>query len=325
MFTRQLVFVVFGFFVMYLISFVDWRVFRDNPLFILVFYLGSVLLLLGLFEFGEEARGVYRWYSVGPVFIDPAEITKLVLIILFAKYFSTRHAEMYRVSHILLSVFYVLIPALLIFRQPDLGSALIIVIMWFGMLLLSGIKLKHFALLCLAGVLIISSGWMFFMEDYQRDRVLSFVEPDLDPRGIGWGQNQARIAVGNGGLLGEGLGSGSQTQYGFLPESHTDYIFAAIAEEMGFLGVLVLLSLFLVLLWRCIVIVLSSKTNFPRLLVSGFAIIIFVQVFINVGMNLGIMPIVGTPLPLVSYGGSSLLFVFAGLGLVHSIRFDKNK
>lgn len=320
LFFRQLIFIILGLFVMYLVSFFDWRVFRDNPYFVLIFYFFSVTLLLGLFFFAPAVRDVYRWYVVGPVMVDPAEIAKLALIILLAKFFSTRYIEMYRVSHIILSGVYAAIPAFLIFRQPDLGSSLILVIMWMGMLLISGVRLRHFAILCLAGLMVFSFGWSFFLQDYQKDRVISFLQPDFDPQGIGWGQSQAKIAVGNGGILGEGFRSGSQTQYGFLPEPHTDYIFAAIAEEFGFLGISALLGFFALFLWRVVLIILRSKTNFPRLFASGFLIVVFVQVFVNIGMNLGIMPIVGTPLPLVSYGGSSLLFVFVGIGILQNIR-----
>ncbi len=320
LFFRQTIFVCIGFVIMYTVSLIDWRVFRDGPYFILTLYFASVALLAGLFFFAPAIRDVRRWYSVGPILVDPAELAKIVIIILLAKYFSSRHREMYKVSHLLLSGIYVLIPAVLVFFQPDLGSALILVSVWVGILLISGIKLRHFAILCLVGALTFSLGWSFFLKDYQKDRVISFVQPQLDPQGIGWGQSQAKIAVGNGGLFGQGLGSGSQTQYGFLPEPQTDFIFAAIAEEMGFAGVTVLILAFTVFLWRLLSVVFSSKTNFPRLFASGFIIIIVVQSFINIGMNLGIMPIIGTPLPLVSYGGSNLVFVFAGLGMIENMR-----
>ena len=320
LFVRQLVFVFLGVIVMYLVSFFDWRVFRDNPYFVLIFYFFSVTLLLGLFFFAPVIRDVRRWYSVGPILVDPGEIAKLALIILLAKYFSTRYVEMYKVSHIILSGVYTAIPVLLIFRQPDLGSALVLVIVWISMLLISGIKLRHFAIICLIGVITFSFGWSFFLQDYQKDRVISFIQPDFDPQGIGWGQAQAKIAVGSGGLLGEGFRSGSQTQYGFLPVPHTDYIFAAIAEEFGLLGISLLLGFFAIFFWRIILIIFNSRTNFPRLFASGFLIVIFTQVFINIGMNVGIMPIVGTPLPLVSYGGSNILFIFAGIGILQNIR-----
>ncbi len=319
LFFRQAGFVLFGLILMIVLSCVDWRVFRENSYLVLGLYFLSVLLLLGLFFFAPEIRGVRRWYEMGPLLLNPAEFLKITLIILLAKYFSTRHVEMYKASHIFLSGLYVLLPAFLIFRQPDLGTALILVIAWVGILLISGIKLRHFLILCLLGTVVVGTGWHFFLEDYQKDRVIAFMEPDLDPLGIGWGQRQAQIAIGSGGIWGKGLGEGTQTQYGFFPEAHTDYIFSAIAEELGLLGVLFLLSSFVLFFWRIAVIVLKAQSNFPRFFALGISILIFVQVFINVGMNLGLMPIIGTPLPFVSYGGSSIVFNFLGLGILQSI------
>jgi len=319
---RQAGFIGVGIVLMFLISFIDWRVFKENSYLVLFLYFLSLLSLYGLFFFAPVIRNVRRWYEIGPFLLDPAEIFKIIIVILLAKFFSTRHVEMYKISHIILSGLYVFVPALLIFRQPDLGSALVLILMWVGVLIISGIKMRHFAIIFFIGLALIGAGWMFFLEDYQKERVVAFVEPELDPQGIGWGQTQAQIAVGSGGFLGKGIGSGTQTQYGFLPEPQTDFIFAAIAEELGFIGVAVLLGAFTVFLWRMIIVMLRSGTNFPRLFVSGFIILIFTQSFINIGMNLGILPIIGTPLPLVSYGGSNLLFVFMGLGILQSIRRD---
>ncbi len=305
---------------MIVVSFIDWRAFRENSYIILVMYFLSLFSLAGLLVFAPAIRGVQRWYKIGDISFDPEEVLKIVLIILLAKYFSTRHVEMYKISHIILSGIYVAIPAFLIFRQPDLGSATILVIMWIGILLISGIKLKHFLMLLFAGLVVFSLGWTFFLKDYQKDRAIAFINPQLDPQGIGWGQAQAKIAVGSGGLFGTGLGRGTQTQYGFLPEPETDFIFSAISEEMGFVGSGTLIILYALFLWRILIIILHSKTNFPRLFASGFVILVLTQASINIGMNLGLFPIIGTPLPLVSYGGSNLLFVFLGLGILQSIR-----
>lgn len=320
LFSRQLIFIIIGVILMFFVSFIDWRAFRENPYLILIMYFFSIFSLYGLLVFAPAIRGVQRWYRIGDFLFDPKEIFKIVIIILLAKYFSTRHVEMYKISHIILSGVYVFIPALLIFLQPDLGSAMILVIMWIGVLLISGIKLKHFLIIIFIGLLALSLGWMFFLKDYQKDRAVAFINPQLDPQGIGWGQAQAKIAVGSGGLFGKGIGNGTQTQYGFLPEPETDYIFSAISEEMGFVGAGTLIILYALFLWRIMIIVLHSKTNFPRLFASGFIIFVLTQAFINIGMNLGLLPIIGTPLPLVSYGGSNLLFIFLGLGILQSIR-----
>ena len=318
-FKKQIIFFGIGFFLMLILSFFDWRSLRENPYLILILYLLCLVGLFGLFFLAPEIRGVKAWYKLGPISIDPIELTKIVLIILLAKYFSMRHIEMYRVRHILLSGFYILIPASLIFLQPDLGSVIILFALWIGVLIISGIKLRHFLILVFCLLLIFILSWTFLLKDYQKERVLGFIYP-IDPLGISWSQNQAKIAIGSGGLFGQGLFQGSQAQYGFLPEPQTDFIFSVIAEETGLLGVTILLFLFSILIWRILKIAISSQTNFPRLFASGFAILLISQIFIHIGMNLGILPIIGISLPLISYGGSSLIATFIGLGILQSIK-----
>ena len=320
-FKKQIIFFGIGFFLMLELSFFDWRALRDNPYLILILYFFCLVALLSLFFFAPEIRGVKSWYKIGGLTIDPIEFTKLVLIILLAKYFSTRHVEMYQIRHILLSGFYFLIPAILVFFQPDLGQVIILILLWSGILIISGISFKRFLILVFCFLLIFILAWNFALKDYQKVRVLSFIQPQLaDPLAIGWSQNQAKIAIGSGGVFGQGIGSGSQTQYGFLPEPQTDFIFAAIAEETGLIGVSVLFFLFSILIWRISKIVLSAQTNFPRLFASGFVILLISQIFIHIGMNIGILPIIGISLPLISYGGSSLIATFIELGILQSIK-----
>ena len=319
-FLKQIIFLGVGIILMLVLSFFDWRGFRENPYFILVLYFICLLFLLGLFLFVPEIRGVKSWYKIGPVSFDPIAITTVVLAILLAKYFSMRHIEMYRLSHIFLSGFYVLLPVILIFFQPDLGSVLILIALWLGVLIISGIKLRHFLILALCGLLILALSWSFLLRDYQKERIKSFLRPQVEPLGINWSQAQSKIAIGSGGIFGQGLGQGPQTQYGFLSEPHTDFIFANIAEEFGLIGVSILIFLFIVLIWRIMKIAISAKSNFPRLFASGIAIILFSQIFIHIGMNLGILPVIGISLPLVSYGGSNLIAIFIGLGILQSIR-----
>ncbi len=321
-FEKQVIFLSIGFFLMLLISFFNFRALRNNPYLILVLYFLCLLGLAGLF-FVPEIRGVKSWYKLGPVSIDPIEFTKIVLVILLAKYFSMRHVEMYRLRHIILSGIYILIPCLLIFFQPDLGSVLILISLWVVILVISGIKIRHFLILCLVMSLISILAWSFLL-NYQKQRILSFVNPQLEPLGASWSREQARVAIGSGGVLGKGFGQGSQTQYGFLSEPQTDFIFASIAEETGMLGVSILLFLFSVFIWRIIRIAIFSKTNFSRLFASGLAALLISQIFINIGMNLGILPIIGISLPLVSYGGSGLITVFIGLGILQSINRVSN-
>jgi len=319
-FKKQIIFFIIGIVLMVAVSFFDWREFRENPYFILALYFLCILSLLGLFFFASEIRGVRSWYKIGPVSFNPVEFTKVVLIILLAKYFSMRHVEMYRLKHILLSGFYILLPVILIFLQPDLGSVIILIILWIGVLIISGIKLRHFLILVFCGLLILVLSWSFLLRNYQKERIMSFFAPQVEPLGIGWNQAQAKIAIGSGGIFGQGIGKGSQTRYGFLPEPHTDFIFAAIAEETGLMGISVMLLLFIILIWRVMKIAIISQSNFPRLFASGLAIILFSQIFIHIGMNLGILPVIGIPLPLVSYGGSGLIATCIGLGILQSIR-----
>lgn len=319
-FQKQLIFLGVGLFLMFLFSFVDYRFFKNDPHLILILYFLCILALVGLFFLAPEIRGVKSWYKIGPISLDPSEFTRLVLILFLAQYFSSRHIELYRIGHVVLSGLYILLPAVLISLQPNLGSALILIILWLSILIISGIKLKPFFLLCLCGLLVVGLAWSFWLKDYQKERILSFINPQLDPRGASWSQIQARIAIGSGGILGKGFGSGSQTQYGFLPEPQTDFIFSAIAEEFGLLGISIIFLLFSILFWRIIKTALIVQSNFARLFASGFSILLAIQVFINIGMNLSLLPVIGIPLPLISYGGSSLVTVLVGLGMIQSIR-----
>ncbi len=319
-FKKQVVFLLIGIFLMFILSFSDWRSLRENPYLILTLYFICIVLLIGLFFLASPVRGVKGWYQMGSFSINPIEFTKIVLVILLAKYFSMRHVEMYRLRHILLSGFYVLLPSTLIFFQPEFGSIIILILLWIGVLVISGIKLRHFLILLLCGILIFVIGWSYLLKDYQKERTISFFTPRIDPLGASWSQNQAEIAIGSGGIWGQGFRKGSQTQYSFLPEPHTDFVFAAIAEEFGLVGISIIFILFIILIWRIMKIAISAKSNFPRLFASGFTFILVSQIFINIGMNLRILPVIGIPLPLISYGGSNLIAIFIGLGILQSIK-----
>ena len=322
-FKKQIIFLLVGLLIMFVISFFDYGIFKNNPYLILIFYFFLLLLLAGALFFAPEIRGAKAWFKFGKISLQPIEFVKIALIVLFAKYFSMRHIEMYKLSHILLSGFYLILPVILVFFQSDLGSALILVLIWLGILIVSGIKLRHFLLLSLCFLLILISGWNFLLKDYQKARLTSFfVNPD--PLGTSWSQKQAKIAIGSGGFLGKGLKKGSQVQFMFLPEPQTDFIFAAIGEEMGFLTISFLFLLFFIILFKAIKICQSSKFNFPKLLVSGITTLWMAQIFVNIGMNIGISPIIGIPLPFVSYGGSALICNYFLLGLLLNVNI-KNK
>ncbi|KKP32950.1 MAG: rod shape-determining protein RodA [Candidatus Staskawiczbacteria bacterium RIFOXYB2_FULL_32_9] len=317
--TKQIIFFAVGFFLMILISFLDYRIFRNNSYLILSFYFICLVLLAGLHFFAPDIRGTRGWYKIGGLSLDPIEPTKIILLILLAKYFSMRHVEMYKFRHIIFSGLYVFLPALLIFIKPDLGGVMVLVLMWAGILSVSGIKLKHFLILFLIFILASGLAWQFLLKDYQRDRVLSFVFP-YDPLGGSWSQNQTKIAIGSGMIFGQGLGNGSQVQYGFLPEPHTDFIFSVIAEEWGIIGVIILFLLYLNVVWRILKISIESQSNFARLFCVGFVLMLIIQFTVNIGMNIGVFPVVGIYLPFISYGGSGLIANFISLGIVQSIK-----
>ncbi len=318
-FEKQVIFFVVGFLLMFLFSLSDYRTFRNNSYLILVFYGICLLLLAGLQFFAPVIRGTRGWYKIGLLSLDPIEPTKIVLIILLAKYFSMRHVEIYKFRHIIFSGLYVFFPAILVFIKPDLGGVMVLILAWLGILLISGIKTNHFLIILLCFILVATFAWQFMLEDYQKDRIISFIFP-YDILGGSWSQNQSKIAIGAGQIFGQGLARGSQVQYGFLPEPHTDFIFSVIAEEWGLVGVTILFLAYGFLIWRILKIAIDSKSNFPRLFATGFAIILIAHFFINVGMNLSMLPVVGIYLPFVSYGGSGLIGCFIGLGILQSIK-----
>ena len=243
-FYKQLFFLFLGIILMFLMSMYDNRKLRENSFSILFFYFLCLVLLIGLFFFAPEIRGIKSWYRLGSFSFDPIEPTKLALILILAKYFSKRHIELYNLKHIIASGLYVAIPAVLVFFQPEFGSVIILLSIWLGILLVSGIRIREFVVLLLIFLLIFGLTWNFLLKDYQKERVFSFITPQADPLGQGWSQAQAKISIGSGGLFGQGLGNGSQTQYGFLPEAQTDFIFSAIAEETGFIGIISFFSYF---------------------------------------------------------------------------------
>ena len=321
-FQKQIVFFGVGLLLMVVVSFFDYRIFKNNPYLILIFYGICILLLAGLYFFAPLTRGTRGWYKVGILSLDPIEPAKIVLIILLAKYFSMRHVEMYKFKHIIYSGLYVLIPAILVFLKPDLGGTTVLLCVWLGILLVSGIKLRHFLILSLCFAMMAGVAWGFFLKDYQKERITSFLMP-YDYLGASWSQNQTKISVGSGQIFGEGLAKGSQVQYGFLPEPHTDFIFSVIAEEWGLVGILALFTTYGFLVWRVLKIAVNSKSNFPRLFATGFAVILIAQFFINIGMNLSLLPVLGLYLPFISYGGSGLIGNFISLGILQSIKMSR--
>ena len=318
-FTKQIIWIVISVTVFFILSTFDYRFLKKTGVVVVIFLL-SILLLLTLFIVGHVSRGAQSWFHVGGVSFEPADPIKLVTIILLAKYFSKRHIEIANIRHIILSGAYVFIVCLLIFLQPDIGSALIIFSIWLGMILVSGISKKHILAVCVIGLVASVVLWTYFLHDFQKKRILNFVHPLSDIQGSGYNAYQATIAVGSGRVIGKGIGYGTQSKLNFLPEYQTDFIFSAYAEEWGFLGVVLLFILMGILLWRIIRNAYYGASNFEILFGCGIAIMFFSHFLINAGMNIGIMPVTGITFPFMSYGGTSLLTSFAGLGILMGMR-----
>lgn len=322
-FYKQSAFIIAGFFLMILFAFFDYRLFRNHPRLLIVLYILSVLLLAAVLIFGARIRGAVSWFRIGPFNFEPVELTKLIMILILAQYFSLRHIELYRIRHIIVSGIYIAIPTALIFFQPDLGSAMVLIFLWLGIMIIAGIKLRHLIILFLIGMIIFGIAWLGLLKPYQKERIVSFINPYFDPLGSGYHRIQSVIAIGAGQFWGRGLGHGSQSQLNFLPEQHTDFIFASIAEEWGFVGVCLIFIFYFLFFWRIIKIALGATNNFARLFCIGTAIVFLFQVFVNIGMNLGLLPIAGISLPFVSYGGSNLIISFITLGIIQSITVRK--
>ncbi|MBI2454168.1 MAG: rod shape-determining protein RodA [Parcubacteria group bacterium] len=320
LFWRQLALGAAGLVLVACLSFFDWRILKENSFVVIGLYVAGILLLFVLLVVGREVRGVISWFKLGAFNFEPVELVKIILAVVLAKYFSTRYIELYRWKNIIISALYTLAPVALVLVQPDLGSAVILLLIWFGLVLVSGIKVKQFFLITVLALATLVLLWSYGLKDYQKDRVVSFIYPERDPLGGAYQSQQAIIAVGSGGFWGKGLGGGTQTRLGFLPEHQTDFIFAAIAEEWGISGVLIFLSAWLAIFWRLYQTLLAAPDNFSRLFVTGFIIILASHFIINIGANLGFLPITGLPLPFVSYGGSNLISLALGLGLVQAIR-----
>ncbi len=276
--------------------------------------LGAVLL------FGQKVNGARAWFNFGIASIQPVEFAKVGMILILAKYASEHLDKKFTARFIIESGLLTALPVGLVLLQPDVGGAMVLVMLWLFMLLAVGISKKHLLVLALVGFMVAASSWFFFLKDYQKERIQNFLNPTRDTHASGYNIKQAIIAIGAGKMFGRGLGFGSQTQLKFLPESQTDFIFAVVAEELGFMLVLIIFAVFALLLYRLWRLARNSNDNFSIFIILGTAFVIFLQMFINVGMNLGLVPVTGLTLPLVSYGGSSLLSQFILLGIIESIK-----
>lgn len=316
--SRQLLFLALGIGVMTGVSFFDYRILKSFSYASLAIYIFAVgLLFLALAS--REIRGVSSWIVFKNITFEPAEFAKLALLILLAKYFSQKHVEIYRTHHIFASGFYVIVPAALTLIQPDLGSTIVLICLWIGILLFAGIKRKHLLVILMAGVVISSLGWFLILKPYQKGRIISFINPYLDPKGSGYNILRSKISFGSGQLTGIAFNK-NVSQRALVPEPYNDFAFATFARKFGFTGIVALFSLLLIIMFRIGSVAIHADNNFAKLFCLGLLTIIFIHVFINGGMNMGILPITGIPFSFLSYGGSHLISIMLGLGIVQSIK-----
>ncbi len=319
LFDKQLLWILISIIVFFTLSAIDVRILKNTKVLVLLFIF-FLAILATLFILGRVVNGAQSWFHFGGFSFQPTDFMKVIVILLLAKYFSRRHVEIAHFKHIFISGIYALVPFLLVFLQPDFGSAIIIFLIWFGMILVSGISKKHLLLVLGGGLVVFLGLWLFVFQQYQRDRIVNFIHPLADIHGSGYNAYQSTIAVGSGKIFGKGVGYGTQSRLQFLPEYQTDFIFAAFAEEWGFVGVIILFTLYGIVIWRILKIALVGHSNFEILYGMGVAIFFFSHFVINVGMNIGLMPVTGITLPFMSYGGSHLLGSFAALGILMSMR-----
>ena len=315
-FKKQIFFALFGIALLFSFSFIDYHNFRSlsNYLYIL-----GVIILCGVFVFGTALRGTRGWFYFGGFGFQPVEFVKIILLIFLAKYFSHSSVKIRPLKHLILSGLGSLLFIVLVLFQPDFGSALILLLAWLAMVLAAGFNKKHLLIVALILLMALAVAWQGFFEDYQKQRVITFLNPSFDPLNQGYNITQAIIAVGAGGIYGRGIGFGSQSQLKFLPEAQNDFIFAVIAEELGLLGVILVISFFAIFFYRCLVGIKKVNNDFGIFFILGAAGLLFIEMFINIGMNIGILPVVGISLPFVSYGGSAILSSLILVGIIESI------
>lgn len=318
-FEKQLGWVLVAVLVFFALASVDFHFLRRTGVIVSLF-LGMVAVLLLILLVGNVVSGARSWFDFGGFALQPSDPAKLVLILLLAKYFSRRHVEIAYVRHILVSGAYAAVLFLLVFFQPDFGSAIIILSIWLGMVLVSGISKRHLALVFITGAVVFAGLWTYGFADYQKQRILTFIHPYTDLQGSGYNAYQATIAIGSGGITGKGIGYGTQSKLQFLPEYETDFIFSAFAEEWGFVGVILLFLLYGIVFSRVVASALAGETNFEILFGAGVAVLFLSHFVIHIGMNIGLLPVTGTTVPFMSYGGSHLVTEFAALGILMGMR-----
>lgn len=321
-FYRQLLFAGVGMFLFFLFSFLDYRSFKTYafPL----YFIFLILLAVVLFT-GTTFRGTKGWLTIGTFNFQAVEFGKIVIVVILAKFWNAKIKNGIFIREIIQSGLLVLFPFILVFFQPDFGSASILFLVWFFILIVIDRQTKHFIWIFILGLIIALSLWNFVLVDYQKNRILTYLNPQADPFGRGYQISQSMVAIGSGKLWGRGLGLGPQSQLRFLPQTRTDFTFSVVAEELGLIGVSLIMVFYLILFYRFLKLTRVAYDDFALVLIIGFASIFLIQIAINIGMNIGLVPIIGITLPLLSYGGSSLITSLVMLGILQSILLHKTR
>lgn len=316
---RQTLWITLSLIVFFIVASIDLSFLKQSKVLFSLYVMG-VGILTTLLLVGTTSKGATSWFDFGGFSFQPSDLMKLMLILVLAKYLARRHVEIRAMKHLLITGIYFLVPFLLIFLQPDFGSAIILFFIWFGMILVAGISKKHLLILFTIGFALFMTMWVFVFKEYQKDRIRTFIDPLSDIQGTGYNAYQSMIAVGSGEVLGKGVGYGTQSRLNFLPEYETDFIFAAVSEEWGFIGSSIILILFIIIIMRILRMGLRMNSNFEMLFAIGLAVYFMSHILINIGMNIGVMPVTGVPLPFMSYGGSHLIIECIALGILMSFR-----
>lgn len=321
-FRRQIFWYIAVFFIIFFGRKINWQWLGGQGWFRHGLYWGGIGLLILSHLQSATIRGTKSWLVIGGFQFEPVEIVKIGLLFILAHFFSRRHISASQTKNILLSFFYTAIPAGLVITHPDFGSALIVVGIWIGFLFVSGIQKKRLLIGIVVAILLFVVLWTSFLKPYQKDRLTAFIFPEKDPFGINYNVIQSKIAIGSAGFFGKGFGLGTQSHLNFLPEAHTDFIFAAFVEEWGLLGGMCVIGAFFFLLYRLLQIGLRVGDNYSKFVILGTIIIFTLQFFINVGSGLGLMPVTGITFPFFSYGGSSLLTAGILISIIEHIKFE---
>ena len=318
---KQLLTFLFLIPVVFFIRMINFKILFASSYYIYLLCLSTLILANFI---GYNAMGAQRWISIGFVNIQPGEFMKIAIILALAKYFHKLHFSDIKtsVSSFVIPLVIIALPVALLLKQPNLGTAIIVIMLGATIFFTVGVKIKNFIFVICSMFIALPFIWRF-MHLYQKKRILTFLYPEKDPLGAGYNIIQSKIAIGSGGIIGKGLLHGTQNQLSFLPENHTDFIFTILCEEIGFLGSIFVIMLYFILILSCYLISIKCLTQFSRLIIIGFACLVFFHVFINIGMISGILPVVGTPLPFLSYGGSNLTAFMIGAGLVLNAEFNK--